>query len=113
MEGKNAKISLFERIFEPYFDLSNHYSNIIIVTDNDIILTERTCAIAITADVSFKTALAADSKKEYKNTEFLLKQRSGIGEMIAQPTVASYLPGKNLCFLVTDTTDRQHVNPES
>ena len=55
----------FGRIFETYFDLPNHYSNNIIVTDSDSILRERTCAIAITADVSFKTAPAADFKREY------------------------------------------------
>ena len=30
--------------------------------------------------------------------------------MIALPTVASQVPGKYLCFLVTKATDRQHVN---
>ena len=52
-------------------------------------LTERTCAIAITADVSFKTALAADFEREYKNIEFLWKQRPGVGGMIALTHVAS------------------------
>ena len=33
--------------------------------------------------------------------------------MIALPPVASQIPGKHLCFLVTKATDRQHVNPES
>ena len=60
-EGENAKKPPFGRIFESYFDLPNHYSNNIVITD----------AIAITADVSFKTALAADFKREYKNIEFL------------------------------------------
>ena len=68
-EGKNAKKPPFGRIFESYFDLPNHYSNNIVITDSDFILTERTCAIAITADVSFKTALAADFKREYKNIQ--------------------------------------------
>ena len=36
-----------------------------------------------------------------------------MGGMIALPPVASQIPGKYLCFLVTKTTDRQHVNPES
>ena len=103
----------FGRIFESYFDLPNHYSSNIVITDSDFILTERTCAIAITADVSFKTALAADFKREYKNIEFLWKQRPGVGRMIALPPVASQTPGKYLCFLVTKATDRQHVNPES
>ena len=48
-EGENAKKPPFGRIFESYFDLPNHYSNNIVITDSDFILTERTCAIAITA----------------------------------------------------------------
>ena len=98
----------FGRIFESYFDLPKHYSSNIVITDNDFILT-----IAITAEVSFKTALAADFKREYKNIEFLWKQRPGVRGMIALPPVASQIPGKYLCFLVTKATDRQHVNPES
>ena len=38
------------------------------MTDSNFILTNRTCAIAITADMGFKTALAADFKREiYKH----------------------------------------------
>ena len=59
-EGENAKKPTFGRIFESYFDLPNHYTNNIVLTDSDFILTERSCAITITGDVSFKTALAAD-----------------------------------------------------
>ena len=101
-EGKNAKKPLFARIFEPYFDLPNHYSNKIVLMDSDFILTERTCSIALTADVSFQTALAADFKKEYKNIEFLWKQRPDVGGMIALPPLASQTPGKYFCFLVTN-----------
>ena len=36
------------------------------LTDSEFILTNRTYAIAITAKMSFKTALAADFKREYK-----------------------------------------------
>ena len=61
-EGENAKKTPSGRVFESYFDLPNPYLNNIIITDSDFILTEHTCAIAITADVSFKTALAADFK---------------------------------------------------
>ena len=77
--------------------------------NSDFILTERTCAIAITTDVSFKIALAADFKREYKNLEFLRKQRPGVGGMIALPPVAYQIPG----FLVTKANDKQHVSPES
>ena len=112
-EGENAKKTAFGRIFESYFDLPNHYSNNIVITDSDFILTERTCAIAITADVSFKTALAAVFKRGYKNIEFLWKQRPGVGRMIALPPVASQIPRKYLCFLITKATYKQHVDPES
>ena len=112
-EGENAKKPPFGQNFESCFALPNHYSNNIVITDSDFILTERTCAIAITADVSFKTALAADFKREYKNIEFLWKQSSGVGGMIAMPPVASQIQRKYLCFLVTKATDRQHVNPEN
>ena len=47
--------------------------------------TKGTCAIAITADVSFKAALAAELKREYKKIEFLWKQRPGVGGMIVLP----------------------------
>ena len=40
--------------------MPNEYSTRIILKNSDFILTNRTCAIAITADMSFKTALAAD-----------------------------------------------------
>ena len=112
-EGKNAKKPPFGQVFEPYFNLPNHYLSKIIVTNSDFILMERTCAIAITADVSFKTTLVADFKREYKNVEFLWKQRPGVGGMIALPPVASQIPGEFLCFLVTKATDKQHVNPEN
>ena len=112
-EGENAKKPPFGRIFESYFDLPNHYSNNIVITDSGFILAERTCAIAITADASFKTVLAAKFKKEYKKIEFLWKQRPGVGGMIALPPVASQISGKYLAFLATKATDRQQVRPES
>ena len=95
-EGENDEKPPFGRIFESYFDLPNYYSNNIVITDNDFILTERTCAIAITAEVSFKTVLAADFKREYKNIEFLCKQRPVVGGMIGLPPVGSQIPGKYL-----------------
>ena len=111
-EGQNAKKPPFGQTFESYFDLPNHYSNNIVIRDSAFI-TERTCTKAIIADVSIKTALLADFKREYENIEFLWKQNIGVGGMITLPPVASQIPGKYLCFLVTKVTDRQHVNPES
>ena len=60
------------RAVESYFNLPNEYSTSKILTDTDFILTNRTCAI--TADMSLRTASAADFKREYKNIEFLCFQ---------------------------------------
>ena len=60
-----------------------------------------------------KPPFGADFKREYKNIEFLWKQRPDVGGIIALPPVASQIPGKYLCFLVTKATDRQHVYPKS
>ena len=62
--------------------------------------------------MSFGTELAADFKRENKNIEFLWKQRPGIAGIAALPPVASQIPGKYLCFLVTRATEKQHVDPE-
>ena len=101
------------RVVESFFNLPNEYSSCIILTDSNFILTDRTCAIAITADMSFKTALAADFKREYKNIEFLWKQRPGIGDVAALPPAASQIPGKYLCFLVTRPREKRHVDSEN
>ena len=111
--GEEPKKPDIGRVVESYFNLPNEYSSNIILTDSDFILTKRTCAIAITADMSFRIALAADFKREYKNVEFLWKQRPGIGGVAALPPAASQIPGKYLCFLVTRATEKQHVDPEN
>ena len=111
--GEEPKKPDIGRVVESYFNLPNEYSSSIILTDSDFILTNRTCAIAITADMSFRTALAADFKREYKNIEFLWKQRPGVGGVAALPPAASQIPGKYLCFLVTRATEKRHVDPEN
>ena len=83
------------------------------MTNSYFILTDRTCAIAITADMSFKTALAANFKREYKNIEFLWKLRPGKGGEEASLPAASHIPGKYLRFLVTRATEKWHVDPEN
>ena len=93
--------------------LPNEYSSSTILTDSDFILTNRTCAIAITADMSFKTALAAVFKRDHKNLEFFWKQKPGIGGIAALPPAASQIPGKYLCFLMTRATEKRHVDPEN
>ena len=103
--GKEPKKPDIWRVVESYFNLPSEYSSSIILTDSDFILTNGTCAIAITADMSFRTALAAEFKREYKNIEFLWKQRPGVGGVAALPPAASQIPGKYLCFLVTRATE--------
>ena len=110
--GEDPKKPDIGRVVESYFNLSNEYSSSIILTDSDFILTNRTFAIAITADMSFKTALAAGFKREYKNIKFLWKQRPGIGGVAALLPAASQIPRKYLCFLVTRETEKRYVDPE-
>ena len=62
--------------------------------------------------MSFRTALEADSKREYKNIEFPWKQTPGIEGVAGLPPAASQIPGKYLCFRVTRATEKQHVDPE-
>ena len=111
--GEDPKKPDIGRVVESYFNLTNEYSSTKILTDSNFILTNRTCAIAMTAGMSFKTALAADFKREYKNIEFLWKQRPGIGGVAALPPAASQIPGMYLCFLVTRATEKRHVDPEN
>ena len=63
---------------------TNNSENILI-THIDFILSDRTSAICITADMSFKSRLEADFKREYQNVEFLFRQRLGLGRMGALP----------------------------
>ena len=63
--------------------------------------------------MSFRTALAGDFKREYKNREFLWKQRPGKGGVAAVPPAASQIPGKYFCFLATRATEKRHVDPEN
>ena len=111
--GEEPKKPDIGRVVESYFNLPNEYSSNIVLTDSDFILTNRTSAIAFTANMSFRTALAADFKREYKNVEFLWKQRPGTGGVAALPPAVSQIPGKYLCFLVTRATEKQHVDPEN
>ena len=103
--GEEPKKPDIGRVDESYFNIPNEYSSSIILTDSDFILTNRTCAIAITADMSFRTALAADFKREYKNIEFLWKQRPGIGDVAALPRAASQIPENTYVF--SNTGDRE------
>ena len=73
------------RNFKTKFEIPNEYSENILITDSDFILSDRTSAICITADVSFKSRLEADFKREYQNVEFLIRQRPGLKEWLRFP----------------------------
>ena len=66
------------RNFKTQFEIPNDYSENILITDSDFILSDRTSAICITADMSFKSRLEADFMREYQNVEFLFRQRPGL-----------------------------------
>ena len=57
------------RNFKTKFEIPNEYSENILITDSDFILSDRTNAICITADLSFKSRLEAHFKREYQNVE--------------------------------------------
>ena len=98
--------------FKTKFEIPDEYSENILITDSDFILSDRTSAICITADMSLKLILEADFKREYQNVEFLFRQRPGLGGMAALPPSMAQVPGKYLCFLVTRVNERITIDPE-
>ena len=111
LDGEEAEPTI-GRNFKTKFEILNEYSENILITDSDFILSDRTSAICITADMSFKSRLEADFKREYQNVEFLFRQRPGLGGMAALPPSVAQVPGKYLCFLVTRVNDRNTIDPE-
>ena len=101
------------RNFKTKFEIPNEYSENILITDSDFILSDRTSAICITADMSFKSRLEAGFKREYQNVEFLFRQRTGLGGMAALPPSVSQVPGKYLCFLVPSVNERNTIDPNT
>ena len=73
------------RNFKTKFEITNDYSESILITDSDFILSDRTSAICITADMNFKSRLETDFKGEYQNVEFLFRQRPGWEEWLRFP----------------------------
>ena len=67
------------RNFKTKYEIPNEYSENILITDSDFILSDRTSAICITADMSFQSRLEAGFKSVYQNVEFLFRQRPGLG----------------------------------
>ena len=87
--GKNFKTKL---------EIPNEYSENILITDSDFVLSDRTSAICITADMSFKSRLEADFKREYQNVEFLFRQRPRMGGMAALPHQFDKFRGSTCAF---------------
>ena len=100
------------RNFKTKFEIPNEYSENILITDSDFILSDRTSAICITADMNFESRLKADFERDYQNVEFLFGQRPGLGGMAALPPSVSQVPGKYMCFLVTRINKRNTIDPE-
>ena len=65
------------RNFKTKFEVPNEYSEYILITDSDFILSDRMSAICITADMSFNTRLEADFKREYQNVSIQAEARVG------------------------------------
>ena len=111
LDGEEAEPTI-GRNFKTKFEIPNEYSENILITDSDFILSDRTSAICITADMSFKSRLEEDFKREYQNVEFLFRQRPGLRGMAALPPSVTQVPGKYLCFLVTRVNDRNTIDTE-
>ena len=99
LDGEEAEPTI-GRNFKPKFEMPNEYSENILITDSDFILSDRTSAICITADMSFKSRQEADFKRENQNVEFLFSQRPGLGGMAALPPSVAQ---------VRNTIDPEHV----
>ena len=101
------------RNFKTKFEISNEYSDNIVIPDSDFILSDNTSAICITAYMSFNSRLEADFKREYQNGEFLFRQRPELGGMAALPPSVSQVPGNYLCFfLIARVSERNMIDPE-
>ena len=88
LDQEEAELTI-GRYFKTKFEIPNEYSENILILDNDFILSDRTSAICITADMSFKSRLEADFKREYQKVEFLFRQRLGLGGMATLPPSVS------------------------
>ena len=81
LDGEEAEPTI-GRNFKTKFEITNEYSENILITDSDFILSDRTSAIRITADMSFKSRMEADFNREYQNVEFLFRHRPNWGEWL-------------------------------
>ena len=77
--------------------IGRYFKNILI-TNSDFILSDRTIAICIMADMSFNTRLEVDFKREYQNVEFLYRQIPGWGGMAVLPPSVSRVSANTCDF---------------
>ena len=73
------------RNFKTKYEIPYEYSENILITDSDFILSDRTSAICITADMSFKSRLEVDFKREYQTWSFYSDRDRGWEEWLRFP----------------------------
>ena len=83
--GEEEAESTVGRNFKTKFEIPNEYSENILITDSDFILSDRTSAICVTADMSFKSRLESDFKREYQNVDFYSDRDRGWEEWLRFP----------------------------
>ena len=92
-------------------EIPNECLENILITDSDLILSDRTSPICKTADMSFNRRLEADFEKVAK-FGVSAQTETGIGGVAALPPSVSQVNGINLCFLVTRVSERNVIDPE-
>ena len=80
------------RIFKTKLEIPNEYSENILITDSDFILSDRTSAICITAEMGFKSRLETDFKREYQNVE-TVQTETGAGRNVCTSPISGTSPG--------------------
>ena len=98
------------RNFKTKFEIPKEYSENILITDSGFILSDRTSAICITADMSFKTGGRLQEKIPERGVS--VQTEIGAGRNGCASTIISKVPGKYLCFLVTRVSERNTIDPE-
>ena len=68
LDGEEAEPTI-GRNFKTKFEIPNEYSENILITDSDFILSVRTSAICITADMSFKSRIKTGDRLQERVTE--------------------------------------------
>ena len=100
------------RNFETKSEIPNEYSENILITDSDFILSEKTSAICVTREMGLKSRLEADFEREHQNVKFLFRQKPELGGIAALPPSVAQVRGKNLCLQVTRVNDRNTIDAE-